>query len=124
MTAGSVNVEFFKLVSNNQAEKRAESAAIFRSVGGASKGIWVAPASFPEAGAWGAHVTLDAGDGGGTKTARMSFSVQQKFSAPGYDDPAPRSASPTERDVGGDTFDQLSQREGPMPIENSSRTDT
>src|SRR5438105_956869 len=55
---GSVNVEFFKL-QGSQAEKRAESAAVFRSVGGASKGIWVvAPAQFPELGPWGAQVTL------------------------------------------------------------------
>ena len=35
--------------------------------------------------------------------ARMNFEVLPKFSAPGYDDPAPRSASPTDRDVNGDT---------------------
>jgi hypothetical protein len=33
----------------------------------------------------------------------MNFQVRQKFSAPGYDEPAPRSASPTDRDVNGDT---------------------
>jgi hypothetical protein len=33
----------------------------------------------------------------------MTFTVQAKFSAPGYDDPAPRSASPTDRDVNGET---------------------
>ncbi|HEX8968993.1 MAG TPA: hypothetical protein VF937_14000 [Chloroflexota bacterium] len=102
VTAGEVNVEFFKLLANGQAEKRAQSAAIFRSVGGASKGIWVTPATFSEVGPWGAQVTLDSGDGA-PKASRMSFQVRESFSAPGYDDAAPRSASPTDRDVGGDT---------------------
>jgi hypothetical protein len=102
ITTGSVSVEFFKLLANGQAEKRADGTAVFRSVGGASKGIWVTPATFPETGQWGAQVTLDAGDGA-PKVARMSFQVRQKFSAPGYDEPAPRSASPTDRDVNGDT---------------------
>jgi hypothetical protein len=103
VTAGSVTVEFFKL-SGNTGQKRSEGPAAFRSVGGASKGVWVAsPVSFPETGPWGARVTLDAGDGSAAKVAQMSFSVQDKFSAPGYDDPAPRSASPIDRDVGGDT---------------------
>src|SRR5205823_6478599 len=31
------------------------------------------------------------------------FAVRDKFSAPGYEDPAPRSASPTDAEVGGDT---------------------
>jgi hypothetical protein len=102
ITAGSVSVEFFKLLANGQAEKRGDGTAVFRSVGGASKGIWVTPATFAETGQWGAQVTLDAGDGS-PKVARMNFQVRPKFSAPGYDDPAPRSASPTDRDVNGDT---------------------
>jgi hypothetical protein len=102
VVAGSVNLEFFKLQANGQAEKRAETPAIFRSVGGPTKGIWVTPAQFPELGNWGAQVTLDAGDGS-PKVARMNFQVQQQFSAPGYDAAAPRSASPTDKDVGGDT---------------------
>jgi hypothetical protein len=101
VVSGSVNVEFFKL-QGNDAQKRADSPAVFRSVGGASKGIWVAPATFPEVGPWGAQVTLDAGDGN-PKVARMTFQVREQFSAPGYDAPAPRSASPTDKDVGGDT---------------------
>jgi hypothetical protein len=103
VTAGSVNVEFFKLQTNGQAEKRSEGPAIFRSVGGASKGIWVAPATFGETGPWGAQVTLDSGNGAAAKVARMNFQVRDTFSAPGYDAPAPRSASPTDKDVGGDT---------------------
>jgi hypothetical protein len=103
VTIGSVNVEFFKLQTNGQAEKRSESPALFRSVGGASKGIWVAPASFSETGPWGAQVTLDPGGGAAAKVARMNFQVRDTFSAPGYDAPAPRSASPTDKDVGGDT---------------------
>jgi hypothetical protein len=102
IVAGNVSVEFFKLLSGGQAEKRAEGQASFRSVGGASKGIWVLPARFADVGPWGAQVTLDAGDGA-PKTARMNFQVQQQFSAPGYDAPAPRSQSPTDKDVGGDT---------------------
>lgn len=103
VTSGKLNVEFFKLIAaSGQAEKRSETAAVFRSVGGASKGVWVAQAMFPETGQWGAQATLDAGDGS-PKTARLNFQVLPKFSAPGYDDPAPRSVSQTARDVGGDT---------------------
>jgi YtkA-like len=102
VTAGNVDVEFFKLLPNGQAEKRAAAAALFRSVGGASKGIWVAPATFPETGQWGAQVTLDTADAA-PRLARLTFEVRPRFSAPGYDDPAPRSASPTDRDVNGET---------------------
>jgi len=45
--AGNVRVEFFKLLSDGKAEKRTDATAVFRSVGGASKGIWVAPAPSP-----------------------------------------------------------------------------
>ena len=48
---------------------------MFRSVGGASKGIWVAPASFADMGPWGAQITLDSG-GGSPKVARMNFQVR------------------------------------------------
>jgi len=95
-------VEFFKLLTNGSAEKRAEGTSVFRSVGGASKGIWVSPAAFPETGGWGAQVTLEAPNDT-PKVARMNFEVRPKFSAPGYDDPAPRSTSPADRDVNGDT---------------------
>jgi hypothetical protein len=102
ITSGTVGLEFFKLLPNDQAEKRSEGSAVFRSVGGASKGIWVTQTNFADTGQWGAQITLDVGDGA-PKTARMNFQVRQKFSAPGYDEPAPRSQSPTDKDVSGDT---------------------
>jgi hypothetical protein len=101
VTTGSVRLEFFKLTANDQAEKRSDGTATFRSVGGPSKGIWVTQTTFPEVGQWGAQVTLDAGSAA-PKVARMDFQVVPKFSAPGYNDAAPRSASLTERDVNGD----------------------
>jgi hypothetical protein len=101
ITSGNVSVEFFKLLPDGSAQKRADATAVFRSVGGASKGIWVSPATFPETGQWGAQVTLDGGDA--PKQSRMNFEVRPKFSAPGYDDPAPHSPSPTDRDVNGET---------------------
>ncbi len=78
------------------------STELAQSVGGASKGIWVAPATFPEAGSWGAQVTLEPPNDT-PKVARMNFDVRPKFSAPGYEDAAVRSVSPTDRDVNGDT---------------------
>ncbi|HEV7664416.1 MAG TPA: hypothetical protein VGQ62_12830, partial [Chloroflexota bacterium] len=102
IVAGNLKLEFFKLTSNGQAEKRADANAVFRSVGGASKGIWVSQATFPETGGWGAQATLDV-PGDTAKVARMNFDVKPKFSAPGYDEPAVRSLSPTDRDVNGDT---------------------
>lgn len=101
VATGNVKVELFKQLSNGTAEKRADATAVFRSVGGASKGIWVAPATFPETGQWGAQVTLET-PADTPRVARMNFEVLPKFSAPGYDDPAVRSASPTARDVNGD----------------------
>jgi hypothetical protein len=105
VTTGNVRVEFFKLTpATGKGEKRAEDLAVFRSVGGASKGVWVTPAAFPETGPWGALVTLGQADGAASaKQAQMSFEVRPKFSAPGYDDPAPRSLSTTDADVSGDT---------------------
>jgi len=102
ITTGDVKVEFFK-ITGTQAEKRFESPAVFRSVGGDSRGIWVvSPIALPETGPWGAQVTRDLGDGNPTQ-ARINFQVRDQFSAPGYDAPAPRSASPIDSDVGGDT---------------------
>src|SRR5260370_6320216 len=43
--AGNVRVEFFKLLTNGSAEKRADAAAVFRSAGGSSKGTLVPPAT-------------------------------------------------------------------------------
>src|SRR5262245_48783882 len=101
ITSGAVGVEYFKLASNGTAEKRSDAGAVFRSVGGQSKGVWVAPANLTEIGPWGAQVTLDQG-AGDPKVARFNFEVRQKFSAPGYDEPAVRSVSLTSRDVNGD----------------------
>jgi hypothetical protein len=103
VTTGNVHMEFFKLATDGTAEKRADATAVFRSVGGASKGLWVSQASFPETGGWGAQVTLDQASNEEPKVARMNFEVRPKFSAPGYDEPAVRSASLTDRDVNGDT---------------------
>jgi len=101
VVSGNVLVEFFKLQSNGSAEKRSDAQAAFRSVGGASKGVWTTGTDFSEIGGWGAQVALT-GPNGPIKVARMNFEVRQKFSAPGYNDPAPRSVSVTDRDVGGD----------------------
>jgi hypothetical protein len=101
--AGNVLVEFFKIGANGTAEKRADANAVFRSVGGASKGIWVAPATFADVGAWGAQVTLEQPGDAAPKQTRLNFDVRPKFSAPGYGEAAVRSVSPTDRDVNGDT---------------------
>src|SRR6266567_2525504 len=52
-------------------------------------------------GAGGGQVTVTPTDAP-PKVARLNFDVRERFSAPGYGDPAPRSASPTLPDVGGD----------------------
>jgi hypothetical protein len=102
VTSGTVTIEFFKLKADGTGEKKSESAALFRSVGGQSKGVWVvSPVDFSETGPWGAQVSAASGSDA-PKVARMNFEVTDKFSAPGYGDPAVRSATPTEKDVGGD----------------------
>jgi hypothetical protein len=101
ITTGPVRLEFFKLLQGGTAQKRSDTEAVFRTVGGGSRGVWVSNVDFNEIGSWGAQVTL--GDPNAQpKTARLSFEVMQKFSAPGYGDKAPRSKSLTERDAGGD----------------------
>lgn len=100
ITSGQVHLEFFK-IDGQAAQKKSEADSTFRSIGLQNKGIWVAPASFDAVGSWGAQVTLTP-DGSPPKVARMNFQVRDHFSAPGYDDPAPRSVSLTLRDVGGD----------------------
>jgi hypothetical protein len=101
ITSGTVKVEFFKLLNDGSAQKRADADAVFRTVGGQSKGVWVSSPEFGENGQWGSQVTLQQ-PGDEPKSARMNFEVQEAFSAPGYGQPAVRSASLTERDSGGD----------------------
>lgn len=100
ISAGTVRVELLK-VNGTAAEKRSESTAQFRSVGGQAKGIWVASVEFNEVGPWGAQVTLDHPPDT-VKVARMSLQVRQAFSAPGYGDPAVRTKSLMAKDAGGD----------------------
>lgn len=101
ITSGGARLELFKVSQGGTAEKRGDAPATFRSVGDASRGIWVANTSFDEPGAWGGQVTLEP-PGQAPKVARLSFEVRPRFSAPGYGDAAPRSHSLTEADAGGD----------------------
>src|SRR5689334_650762 len=41
VTSGNVKVEFFKLKPDGTGEKKSDTTAVFRSVGGESKGVWV-----------------------------------------------------------------------------------
>ncbi len=90
ITAGDVQLDFFKLTKNGTAEKRGDAKAVFRAVQIQSKGFWVAQTKFEEVGQWGAQVTL-ARAGEPTRSARLNFEVLPRFSAPGYGEPAPRS---------------------------------
>lgn len=102
IASGQVLVEFFKVdPRNGTAEKRSEGPATFRAVELVEKGIWVLPAELPEAGPWGAQVTVSR-PGEAVLRARLNFEVRPTFSAPGYGAPAPRSSSLTVQDVGGD----------------------
>jgi len=100
ITSGQVHLEFFKL-NGQTAEKRSEADAVFRALEQQSKGIWVAPSNFDVIEPWGGQVNLTP-TGTPPKVARLNFEVRERFSAPGYGDPAPRSASLTLPDVGGD----------------------
>ena len=120
ITAGQVHLEFFKL-NGQAAEKRSEADAMFRTLELQNKGIWVAGANFDTTGPWGAQVTLTP-DGAAAKVARLNFQVRDKFSAPGYGDPAPRSASLTMQDVGGDGS-KLCTHQPPCGLHDSSIAD-
>jgi hypothetical protein len=101
VTTGTVKLEFFKLKTDGTGEKKADASAVFRSVGGPTRGVWVSPAEFNETGPWGAQISLSSGSEA-PRVARLNFEVRDKFSPPGYGDPAVRSASLTDRDVNGD----------------------
>jgi hypothetical protein len=64
------------------------------------RGIYVANATFPEAGRYGAEVTTTAG--GETVTQRLTFDVQPSSAVVKVGDKAPASKTPTLADVGGD----------------------
>ena len=66
-----------------------------------ARGIYVANASFPEAGRYGAEVTT-AKAGGQSEALRLTFDVQPDTPVIGVGDKAPTSKTPTLADVGGD----------------------
>ena len=110
ITTGRAVFEFFKLRTDGTAEKRSDAAATFRMVGNPSKGIWVSQTEFNEAGPWGAQVSHEPASNEAARVARMNFEVKQDFSAPGYDEPAPRSVTQTVADVDGDVSRLCSNR--------------
>jgi len=66
-----------------------------------ARGIYVANASFPDAGQYGAEITTSIGSGPTTKL-RVAFDVQPESPVIGVGDKAPASKTPTLADVGGD----------------------
>src|SRR5262249_32548189 len=66
-----------------------------------ARGIYVANASFPDAGRFGAEVTT-AKAGRQPETLRLTFDVQAATTVIGVGDRAPDSKTPTLADVGGD----------------------
>lgn len=102
VTSGTVSIDFFKVdPASGTAQKKFDAPATFRAVQMLDRGIWVSRADFDAPGPWGIQVTHTP-SGQQPRQARLSFQVQSAFSAPGYDAPAPRSASLTLSDVGGD----------------------
>ena len=66
-----------------------------------SRGIYVANASFPDAGQYGAEITTSVG-GGAPTVLRVAFDVQPETPVVGVGDKAPAAKTPTLTDVGGD----------------------
>lgn len=64
-------------------------------------GIYVANASFPDSGRYGAEITTQKADAA-AETIRLTFDVQPTTSVVRVGDPAPASKTPTLADVGGD----------------------
>jgi hypothetical protein len=100
VTDATVTLEFFQ-VQGNQATKQAEAPATFRWVDQPGKGVYVAQASFAQAGDWGLQATVKR-PSGQTQQVRADFQVQAKPAAPIIGSAAPRSANPILADVGGD----------------------
>jgi len=66
-----------------------------------ARGIYVANASFPDAGQYGAEIATSVGSGPTTRL-RVAFDVQPDSAVIGVGDHAPASKTPTLADVGGD----------------------
>jgi YtkA-like len=119
---GKVLVEFFKVGDQGEADKRSDADAIFRSVSGPTKGIWVATTNFDQAGRWTAQLTLDKSESAAPLTTQLNFEVLDKSIAPGYGQLAPRSQSPVQSDIAGDVS-RICSSPQPCPLHTISIRD-
>ena len=77
------------------------------------RGLYVASATFPESGRWGAEFTTEA-PGSASETIRVQFDVQPDSPTVAIGDPAPATDTPTLDDVGGNLA-AISTDEEPVP---------
>lgn len=96
ITDAKVDLGFFQ-ISGQQATKRSESEAIFRSLDVAARGMYTARVELDQPGAWGVEVRA-ARPGREQEVARLSFEVLARGAAPMIGEPAPRSKTATVRD--------------------------
>ena len=98
ITDARVELGFFQ-ISGQQATKRSEAVAQFRWLDIESRGMYVAPVSFPDPGRWGVEVTVQR-PGRAADVARMTLEVVVSGRAPMIGSVAPRATggSPTSAD--------------------------
>jgi len=115
----AVRVRFFNL-ARDATTPASETDAVFYWIIEGQRGLYRAPATFTEAGQWGAEILVrrsgasgsgltDSGAAGTTDplasevTVRVVFSVREHPSTPAIGDPAPPADTPTLETAGGDT---------------------
>lgn len=90
-----VELRFFKVLDQASAQLRGSAQAQFRgSPQLGDKGLYVARASFDEAGPWGVEVQA-ARPGGESQTLRLGFEVRAQSQTPAIGSPAPASQTVT-----------------------------
>jgi hypothetical protein len=99
--AGVVHLEFFRIDSTG-AVLKGGTDAVFRSISGQQRGVWVSPVAFDAAGPWRVEVRVVRPEAAAPLAARLNFEVQSSFSAPADGEAAPVSSTPTTNDVAGD----------------------
>jgi YtkA-like protein len=115
----SVALEFFQ-VSGQTATKRAETMAIYRTIGDSPKGVYVSRVNFDQAGAWGVQATVIR-SGQPSLSGRTSFEVLAQSSTPVPGQRAIASRNPTAREV--PSLDRICSAQPPCSLHELSLAD-
>lgn len=96
----SARVAFFNLGADPATPVATAEATFVWGIEG-SRGVYIVPVAYPEAGEWGVELTT-AAPGGPEESVRVRYQVRADRSAVGVGEPAVPVRTPTVADVGGD----------------------